>query len=319
MALTVGKLRGLQQCSTPDGLFVIVAVDDRNDLRLALNPTNPDSISYGEMALFKTEVTRALAPVSSAVLLDPEFGAAQAIAAGAIPGSCGLVVALEANGDIGRGGARRSQILPGWSVEQATRMGASGVRMRLNYHPESKQTEAEELLVREIAGMCRDYDLPLFLSAQMAGPNGAGGELPLRDRLATAAEAAHRLSALGADVYVAGLPDAADEAEWEQLCAAINDACAIPWVLRGGAADFDRLARQTEIACRSGGSGVIGGGAVWSEAVELRGDDQVTFLYKTAIERLVELGDIVSEHGASWTDIHQSALTDIPADWYESY
>lgn len=76
MDLTIGKLRRIQQCATPDGFFVIMALDHRNNLRRALNPTNPDSIGYGEMVAFKNEVVRALGPVSSAVLLDHETGAA---------------------------------------------------------------------------------------------------------------------------------------------------------------------------------------------------------------------------------------------------
>ena len=53
MSLTIGKLRRLQQCSTPDGMFVIVALDHREDLRSLLKPIEPDSLSYGEMAAFK--------------------------------------------------------------------------------------------------------------------------------------------------------------------------------------------------------------------------------------------------------------------------
>ena len=52
MSLTIGKLRRLQQCSTPDGMFVIVALDHREDLRSLLKPIEPDSLSYGEMAAF---------------------------------------------------------------------------------------------------------------------------------------------------------------------------------------------------------------------------------------------------------------------------
>ena len=71
MSLTIGKLRRLQQCSTPDGMFVIVALDHREDLRSLLKPIEPDSLSYGEMGVFKSDVVHSVAVVVSAVLMVP--------------------------------------------------------------------------------------------------------------------------------------------------------------------------------------------------------------------------------------------------------
>jgi tagatose 1,6-diphosphate aldolase len=70
----------------------------------------------------KIEVTSILAEKATAVLLDPEVSAAQAIAQGAIPKDVGLVVAVESTGYTGDVTARYAQIIPGWSVEKAKRM-----------------------------------------------------------------------------------------------------------------------------------------------------------------------------------------------------
>lgn len=310
MSLSVGKLRGLQQCTTPDGLFLITALDQRQALRAALNPTNPDSISFSELALFKTELSRALSAVSSAVLLDPEFGAAPAIAANAIAGSCGLIVSLEANGPTAKPTARKSQILPGWSVEQTSRMGAAAVKFMLMYNPAAKNAEDQELLVREVAAMCRDYDIPFLLEPVLYAAE---------DEATLGVETARRLAPLGADVYIATLPGPDREPAWESAARALDAACPVPWIIRGGDAPFDVFTRQAEVACRAGASGVLAGTAVWQEAVALRGDQQLDFVHKTAVSRLVELGDLIVEHATPWTDIHQSSPADIPADWYENY
>lgn len=319
MTLSVGKLRGLQQCTTPDGLFLIMALDHRQDLRAAINPANPDSISYSELALFKTEVARALSPVSSAVLLDPEFGAAQAIAAGALTGSSGLIVSLEENGPTDKPSARKAHILTGWSVEQVRRMGAAAAKLLVTYNPNAKNASDQELAIRDIAADCRDHDLTFFLEP-VAYPVGSGvRSLSAEDESAIAIETARRLSPLGADVYIASLPAEAGEASWAATCAALNEACATPWVLRSGHADYELFVRQAEVAGRAGASGVVAGTAVWLEAVALRGDEQIEFLNKTAVERMVELGDIIAEYATSWTEYYQSGLSDIPAGWYESY
>jgi len=80
--LTIGKLRGLQQCASAHGTFTFLALDHRQNLRKA----NPSFLADIELSRFKLEVTEELAPGATAVLLDPEVSAAQAIAAGKIPG-----------------------------------------------------------------------------------------------------------------------------------------------------------------------------------------------------------------------------------------
>lgn len=223
MSLTIGKLRRLQQCSTPDGVFVVVALDHRDDLRRLLKPSEPESLSYAEMVSFKSEVVAALAPVSSAVLLDPEFGAAQAIAAGALPGNAGLIVTVEAAGYTGDAGNRRTALLDDWGVDKIARMGASAVKMRLYYNPEARHAARQESLVDEVAAACRAADIPLFLeplSFPLTGKSGNG--LPSAEKRAVVIETARRLSARGIDVLKAEFPlDPREEprrGEWEDAC-----------------------------------------------------------------------------------------------------
>ena len=65
------------------------------------------------------------------------IGAAQAVAGGVIPRGTPFVVAVESTGYGGEPTARQSQILPGWSVEKAKRMGASMIKLLVYYHPDS--------------------------------------------------------------------------------------------------------------------------------------------------------------------------------------
>ncbi len=97
------------------------------------------------------------------MLLDPEVSAAQAISAAALPGRTGLVVALESTGYGGAPTARSSQMLPGWSVEKAKRMGASMVKLLVYYHPNSPAAAEIETFVRQVAQECIRYDLGLML------------------------------------------------------------------------------------------------------------------------------------------------------------
>jgi hypothetical protein len=113
--ITIGKYRGLQQITSGRGTFTALALDHRQNLRKA----NPAFVDDAQLSHFKLDVVTALADQATSVLLDPEVSAAQAIAAGSLPGNVGLVVALESTGYTGEATARRAQIIPGWSVEKA--------------------------------------------------------------------------------------------------------------------------------------------------------------------------------------------------------
>ncbi len=80
--LTIGKLRGLQQCTSTRGTFTCLALDHRQNLRKA----NPVFADPNKLSQFKLDVTSTLSDLSTSVLLDPEVSAAQAVAGGALSG-----------------------------------------------------------------------------------------------------------------------------------------------------------------------------------------------------------------------------------------
>ena len=138
----LGTRRGLAACASARGTFAVLALDHRQNLRKELRPDDPASVTYDEMVEFKRAVVRALAPVATGTLLDPEIGAAQCIADGSLPATAGLLVAIEATGYLGPSTARVSRVLEGWSVEQAKRMGASAAKLLVYYHPEASNADA---------------------------------------------------------------------------------------------------------------------------------------------------------------------------------
>lgn len=71
----------------PRGTITALALDHRQNLRKANYAFQNDE----ELSRFKVDVTNLLAKRSTAVLLDPEVSAAQAIAQQAIPQNTGLV------------------------------------------------------------------------------------------------------------------------------------------------------------------------------------------------------------------------------------
>jgi len=316
--LALGRLRGLQACSSPSGRFVVLAMDHRRNLRRELRPSAPDSVTDEELVGFKREVVRALGPRSSAVLLDPEYGLAQGLVARVVPGSVGLVVALEATGYLGPPEARRSVVLDGWGVEAARRAGADAVKLLVYYHPTTPTAPIQEDLVASTVEACRRLDVALFLEILVYAPE-PGRTLSGHERRSLVVEAAHRLGALGPDVLkceVPGDPDEA-EAEIEAACHELDDAVEIPWTLLSGGMSPSRFEQLVEIACEAGASGVVVGRAVWGEATRLTGPERQRFLDQEAAARIGRLTEIVERAGRPWWARHPLGnLAEPPPDWY---
>ena len=161
--ISAGKLYRLQQCATPEGHLVILAVDHRHSLRRGLNPQDPAAVPDEALVAFKRDVVSAVAPAASAALLDPEYGALPAISAAALPGGSGLIVALERSGYTGDPAARQSELLPGWSPQRAAQIGASGVKLLVYYHPDAPTAPDIEALVRRVAEDAAEAQIPFLL------------------------------------------------------------------------------------------------------------------------------------------------------------
>jgi len=321
MRQQIGKIRRLQQCATADGHFVILAMDHRGNLRRSLNPPDPAAVSYAAMVEFKKQVAGSLAPVASAILLDPEYGAAQGVAAGAVPGKVGLVVALEETGYTGDPTARESKILPGWGVEKIVGIGASAVKLLLYYHPQAPNATDQEVLVRQVASSCRQYDIPFFLEPLSFSLDPVVKKLPSAAKREVVVETARRLTPLGVDVLKAEFPlnieDELDEGVWLQACMEVTEASSAPWVLLSAGVSFEEFEAQTEVACRAGASGVMVGRAVWKEAASLEGDARTGFLSTLARERMERLGKITAEHARPYTSYGRPIA--IEEGWYHNY
>jgi tagatose-1,6-bisphosphate aldolase len=320
-SLSIGKIRGLQQCSTSNGAIAVLALDHRGNLRQMLNPSAPNGISEAQLTGFKRQVVGALAPAATAVLLDAEFGAGQCVASGTLPGKTGLVISVEASGYTGDPAARHSRLMPGWSVAKAKRMGASGVKLLVYYHPEADTRSEIEDLVAKTAQDCREQDIPLFLEPLSYSPDSSKKKLEPAERRRVVIETARRLTPLGADVLKAEFPVDyqvdLDERSWAESCSELTAASSIPWVLLSASAEFDTFLHMVKTACQQGCTGVAVGRAVWQEAAGLVDTDRERFLHGVARPRMEQITALCADLARPWLDCFNPAEVD--ATWYQSY
>ena len=323
--LSPGKIRALQTTSTRDGIFKILAIDHRDSMRVLIDPDNPAGIPATQLTEIKLAVIQHIAPFATAVMLEPEYSAAQAIVAGVLPGHVGFLSALEDQGYLGDPYARQTTLLTGWSVEKAKRLGAGGIKLLLFYHPDAGEaTHRQEQLVRAVIADCARYEIPLFLeplgySLDPTVPVTSAEFAGQRPRIVI--ETARRLGALGPDVLKMQFPIDAnfepEEAAWTSACAELNEATPVPWALLSAGDPYDTFKRQLRVACQSGCSGFMVGRALWREVISAKGADRQPILEDVVLPRFKELSQIATTYGHGWSQKY-----DLPAVdniWFGQY
>ena len=306
--LTIGKTRGLQQLSNSNGIFTICSFDHRRSLRKMMGNGNNSSITYESIVNFKLDICETLAPHSSGVLLDPIYGASQAIAANVIPGETGLMVSLETTDHDAYGGDGHSaEELIDWDVAKVKNIGAAGVKFPLYYRPDLPNIASEQLnTVTKSAYECKKADLALFLGPK----NYIVRELERdhweysRKKPDLAIDTVHQLSRLPVDVLKVEFPVDVTF-EWDEqrildICQQLSAASTVPWVLLSGGVSFDIFRQQLEIACKAGASGFLAGRALWQEAASMPSRSRFKFLESTAVDRMRQLSDLANTYGKPW-------------------
>lgn len=324
-ALTPGKIRGLTTAANPEGLFTILAIDHRDALRVMLRPQDPAAVSSTELTATKLWLLRRLRDLPSAVMLEPEYSAAQAIASLDLPGSVGFLGAIEAQGYLGDPTARMTTLLDDWGVEKAKRLGASGIKLLVLYRPDGGDvTDAQDRLIAKVVADCAAFDIPLFLEplAYVTEP-GLKADSPefAAQRRSLVVGTVERLGALGPDVLKVQFPVDTrfeeDRGVWADACAELDAVSKVPWALLSGGDPYPLFRDQVRTACGAGASGFMVGRALWGEVVVAPRDERDALIDSLVRPRFEELAAIVAAEGRSWTARHE--LPEIGERWYVRY
>ncbi len=315
---TMGKYRHLSRASTPDGQFVIMAIDHRTNLLEKLNQYAPHPLTDAGFTAFKQDIIKHLTPFSSALLTDPSYGIGPGVASHTISGQIGLLAPVEVT-DYGlHPSQRRIELIPNWSVEKIKRVAGDGVKLLLPYHPQAAHLEEMLTGIRQIVDDCAKYDIPFFLEPIPYALDPTAS-LTNSELLQISVEMCQTFSAMGVDILKLPFPvdahQSGDISEWRAACDAVNAACTVPWALLSAGVDYETFALQVEVACQAGACGVIVGRAVWAEAVELQGEEREHFLRTTAVDRMKELSAICAANANTW--MQRTPPPDADLHWYE--
>jgi len=330
--LTNGKFEGIVHISDENGLFKILATDQRGSLRRMINPDNPKAVTAEELkevklALIKNLVGRGTNSKATGVLIDPEYSYERSFLMKAnIPATVGILMGIEKSG-YGSGDefAPKMEIFNDLDVESAVlkikARGMSAVKLLIYYRTDSPTAKYQESMIKAIGKACAKYDIAFLV--EPVTHSLKGGPHKKKDKKEFAKikpnlviNTARELSKpeYGIDILKMEFPvdlDFAEELHQDPLeyCKALDEASQLPWVLLSAGVDFDVFIKQVEIAAKAGASGFLAGRAIWKDAIRQKERD--TYLRRVGVERLNKIATLVERYGRPWYKKFVEKLDDI--------
>jgi len=322
--LSIGKTRGLQQLANGRGIMAMCALDHRGSLMKMLSAGQSQDAGYQELVDFKLDLCRVVAPHATAILLDPIYGAAQAIAAGVIPKTTGLLVSLEKSGYSGEAEARVTDLLPEWDVKKIRKMGATAAKLLLYYRPDVDVAPKQLNTVQKLAADCVTEDIPFVVEpvSYRVASKEANSEDFAGVKPQLVIETAKQITALPVDVLKAEFPAdleyEKDKGRLSKLCHQLSEASQVPWVILSAGVNFELFHQEVELACRAGASGFLAGRALWQEATQIKSrEERLNFLETTVVSRLESLTDLANAYGTPW--YARLEASEVDESWHRRY
>ncbi|WP_066288109.1 aldolase [Arthrobacter sp. B6] len=285
--MTTTDLSPLQR---PSGAFAMLAVDQREAMRNMFAEHQEEPVTDADLTSFKLNAARILSPYASAILIDKQFALDQAIEAGVVADTCGLIASADhfesAHGEL------VGEVSIDRTVEphKYAALGVKALKLLVLYRPD-QPAEGRVEMVKEFVEQCRAAGLISIIEPLSRKPLG-GGEFDWDKGVIGAAK---ELGSLGADLYKAEIPfhGQASESDVRAACAEITRAVDGPWVVLSSGVPEDIFPTAVRWACLEGASGFLAGRAVWLSCIGSA--DVVQSLETDAVQRLTRLCDVVDE------------------------
>lgn len=281
----------LKDIARPSGGFAMLAVDQRESLRLMFLAAGANApVIDSTLTDFKVNATRILSPYASAVLIDQQFCYQQIIDQQAIAKNCAMIVA--ADQFISGNGIPVDSVVIDKKVDPQKVKKDGGKALKLLVLWRSDEDAQQRLdMVKAFNGLCHDNGLISIIEPIVRAPR-KGDKF---DREQAIIDAAKELGNTGADLYKVEMPLHGKGSEKELLNASqkLNENINIPWVILSSGVDETLFPRAVRVAMTAGASGFLAGRAVWSSVIGL--PDTELMLRNISVPKMQCLSEIVDD------------------------
>jgi tagatose-1,6-bisphosphate aldolase len=302
MSTETKNRKTLADIASDDGVFAIIAMDQRNTLRRMFKAVGIEA-SEEDLRTAKADVARALTPAASGMLLDPTFGVPAVTEARALAPSCGLLVAAEPSSRDSYNGEPRISRDPELNARWVSEQGGDALKFLVQLRADRPiPASGEPDLVRETLDVCSEIISDCNSEGLPSVIENLVYELPGEQLSGKAREdaiiaAAVALDELDIDLLKLEYPGS------PEACRQLANALHRPWAVLSAGVPFDQFSDVLKIAFDEGGaSGFIAGRSIWREALPLNGMERQRFLDGVARPRLHDLVTVANDRARPWTD-----------------
>jgi tagatose-1,6-bisphosphate aldolase len=306
-APTTNPVRTLADISASNGVFSIIAMDQRNTLRRMFSAVGIEATDE-DLRQSKTDVARALTPLASGILFDPTYGVPAVTGNDALAETCGLLVASEP-AERGKFGVepithRDPQLDARWVLDIGGDANKFFAQLRAD-RPAPAPGEPDLVglclqAVRDVVADCAATGVPSVIENLV---------YPFQDEDFTGKrredaiiESARALNETGCDLLKLEYPGSPEG------CRRLAEVLDRPWAVLSAGVPFDEFTKVLQVAFDEGGaSGFIAGRSVWRESLPLQGAERQTFLFEVARPRLERLVTVAAERARPWTAVRAAA------------
>ncbi|WP_084697603.1 hypothetical protein [Glaciibacter superstes] len=274
---------------TPEGGFVMVALDQRESLREMFPPTSDGELVNDDvLRAFKETASRILTPHATGVLVDRPYGVTEPRRPEWVDEGCSLILAADVLHSVRGAGVAGTSLDEEVTEEFVRATGAAAVKLLIIWRRgdrEHERTVSDFLSLAEAAGVAS------FVEGIVRPPAG-GDWRGASDRHDAIIEAAADLSR-GASVYKAEVPGyvPSDVSLVREQAQALTEAASGRWVVLSNGVQQADFTDAVAESCAGGSSGFLAGRAIWADTVVEK--DPAAALADRSVGRLKQLSGIV--------------------------
>ena len=275
---------GPDKLRQPSGGFAMLALDQRESLRTMFAQKGAESDDQAIVA-FKHKAVGLLAGLTSAVLLDRQFGLADGRPS--LPPGCALIIAADELEQHRGGPVTGSRLDPLVDVDLIHTMGAAALKLLVIWRAGSGQDHRDDL-VGHFLDLCNRADVASVLEGVTRPPLGQEWRSATEQQDAILA-AAGEFAPARPSLYKSEVPGFGrlDSGELTARAQQITQVLSSPWVALSSGVKPDDFPSAVEAACRGGADGFLAGRAIWADSVGAA--DVADHLKKNATSRLEAL------------------------------
>jgi sulfofructosephosphate aldolase len=270
-----------------DGLYSMVAIDQRESLRVMLSKEGQAPVTDDDLRAFKVEVAQAISPVASALLVDADYALQPILDADALAPGCDLIVAVDIIKYNAAGGAVSTSLREDL-LESTWDSRVAGLKFLLLWTPDEWLGCSEDDVRRYIAAAA-DAGVESVFEVVVRESDGSS---PTPDRQAELlVEAAAHTASLNATLYKTEVPfrNVASADDVIRVSQLVTDRVSCPWVVLSSGVKAEDFPEAVTRTAQGGAEGFLAGRAVWGKATQMAFEPGLEYLKDQSVRAVDEL------------------------------